>query len=113
MLSQTEAMLISLGLEVPCVLGLGWARRWMPSTQVSGWVLAAIAATLITHPFAWEASITHTPELTPEGKAMRIEAAVVVVESLIYTVGLRVPPLRGFALALFANAASFGLGLFL
>lgn len=113
MLSQTQAMLISLGLEVPCVLGLGWARRWMPRTQVSGWALAAIAATLITHPFAWDFSTIHTPDLTPEGKAMRIEAAVVVVESLIYTIGLRVPPLRGFLLALVANAVSFGLGLLL
>ena len=113
MLSQTQAMLISLGLEVPCVLGLGWARAWMPKAQVSGWVLAAIAATLITHPFAWDFSITHTPELTPEGKALRIEAAVVAVESVLYTVGLRLPPLRGFALALFANAVSFGLGLLL
>lgn len=113
MLSQTQAMLISLGLEVPCVLGLGWTRRWMPKAQLPSWALAAIAATLITHPFAWDFSTTHTPELTPEGKALRIEAAVVLVESLIYTLGLRLPPLRGFALAVVANAVSFGAGLLL
>ncbi len=95
------------------MLGLGWARRWMPKDQVASWALAAIAATLITHPFAWDFSITHTPELTPEGKAMRIEAAVVVAECLIYTLGLRLPPLRGFALALLANAVSFAAGLLL
>ena len=106
-------MLISLGLEVPCVLGLGWARRWMPRAQLPNWLIAAIAATLITHPFAWGFSITHTPEMTPEGKAMRIEASVVVAESLIYSLGLRISPGRGFALALLANAVSFGVGLLL
>lgn len=113
MLTQTQAVLISLGLEVPCVLGLGWARRWMPKTQLLNWLIAAVAATLITHPFAWDFSVTHTPDLTPEGKALRIEAAVVIAESLIYTGGLRLPPLRGFALALAANAVSFGVGLLL
>lgn len=106
-------MLISLGLEVPCVLGLGWVRRWMPNVQRPSWAVAAIAATLITHPFAWDFSTTHTPDLTPEGKAMRIEAVVVLVESLIYTLGLRIPPLRGFVLALVANAVSFGAGFLL
>jgi len=112
-LSQTQAMLISLGLEAPCVLGLGWARRWMPKSQLPGWFLAAIAATLVTHPFAWDFSVTHTPDLTPGGKAMRIEAAVVLAESLIYTLGLRISPARGFTLALVANAVSFGVGLVL
>lgn len=106
-------MLISLGLEVPCVLGLGWARRWMPKAHLASWAVAAIAATLISHPFTWDLSSTHTPDLTPEGKAIRIEAAVVVLESLVYSVGLRIPPLRGFALALVANAVSFGVGLLL
>ncbi|MGH1346921.1 MAG: hypothetical protein ACRBN8_35460 [Nannocystales bacterium] len=113
MLSQTQAMLISLGLEVPCLLGLGLARRWMPRSHAPAWAIAAVAATLLTHPFAWDFSITHTPGLTPEGKALRIEAAVVLAESLIYTVGLRLPPSRGFALALLANAVSFGVGLLL
>lgn len=113
MLSQTGAMLISLGLEVPCVLGLGLARRWIPKGHLPSWVVAAIAATLITHPFAWDYSTMHTPGLTPEGKALRIEAAVVVLETLVYTLGLRLPVLRGFALAVVANAVSFGLGLLL
>ncbi len=111
MLSQGQALLLSVGIEVPCALALGHARGWMPAKHRWAWVLAAVAATLITHPFAWSASLEHHPHLTPEGKALRIEAAVVLAEAVIYAAALRVSPGRAFALALAANVASFGIGL--
>ncbi len=111
MLEQTHALAVSVGIETACLLGLGQVCGWLRRREVWAWVLAGIAATLVTHPFAWEFSITHTPTLTPEGKALRIEAAVVVAEALLYGVVLRLSAARAFALSLFANAVSFGVGL--
>jgi hypothetical protein len=110
---QTQALAISIGIELTCLLGLGHVCGWTHKRDRWAWILAGIAATLVTHPFAWEFSITHTPTLTPEGKALRIEAAVVVAEALIYALVLRLRPGRAFALSLFANATSFGAGLLL
>lgn len=107
------ALALSIGIETTCLLGLGYARGWMPKRQAWAWVLAAAAATLVTHPFAWEFSITHTPTLTPEGKALRIEAAVTAAEAVLYALLLRLPAVRALALSLFANASSFGVGLLL
>lgn len=113
MLDQTQALLLSIGIETTCLVGLGRARGWMSETQVLPWVLAGIAATLVTHPFAWEFSITHTPTLTPEAKALRIESAVVLAEAVIYGATLRLRPSRALALSLLANACSYGVGLLL
>lgn len=113
MLDQTQALALSVGIETTCLLGLGHVCKWLDSRDVWAWVLAGIAATLVTHPFAWEFSITHTPTLTPEGKALRIEAAVVVAEALLYALALRRPVARAFTLSLVANAMSFSVGLLL
>jgi len=112
-LEQTEALGLSIVVETTCLLGLGRARGWMTRPAMLGWVLAGVAVTLVTHPFAWDASITHTPELSPEGKALRIEGAVVLAEALLYAVSLRLTPLRAFAASLLANASSFAVGLLL
>lgn len=111
MLEQTHALALSVGIETACLLGLGHVCGWLRRREAWAWVIAGIAATLVTHPFAWEFSITHTPTLTPEGKALRIEAAVIIAEALLYAIVLRLPAARAFALSLFANAASFGIGL--
>ena len=113
MVDQTQALLLSIGLETTCLLGLGLARAWMPKREALTWLLAGMAATLVTHPFAWEFSITHTPTLTPEGKALRIEGAVVLAEALIYAAVLRQKPQRAFVLSLVANGVSYGVGLLL
>lgn len=113
MVDQTQALLLSIGLETTCLVGLGRVRGWMPKRELWAWLLAGVAATLVTHPFAWEFSITHTPTLTPEGKALRIEGAVVLAEAVIYAVVLRQRPGRALALSLFANAVSYGVGLLL
>ena len=113
MLEQTHALAVSIGVETACLLGLGHVCGWLRKRELWAWVLAGAAATLVTHPFAWEFSITHTPTLTPEGKAVRIEAAVVVAEALLYAIVLRLPAARAFALSLVANATSFAIGLLL
>ncbi|MEM6293670.1 MAG: hypothetical protein AAGA54_20515 [Myxococcota bacterium] len=108
---QTRALLLTLAIELPCVLALGHARGWMKSPQRLAWLLAACAATLCTHPFAWEAAITHNPDLTPEGKVARIEGAVVLAEAVLYALALRLHPLRALALSFLANTTSFLVGL--
>lgn len=111
MLDQNEAMVLSIGIETTCPVGLGLVRGWMRASDRWAWVLAGVAATLVTHPFAWDVSVTHTPTLTPEGKALRIEGVVVLTEAVLYAATLRLPLLRALAASLFANAVSFGVGL--
>lgn len=111
MVDQTLALALSIGIETTCLLGLGHVCGWLRKRDAWAWVLAGIAATLVTHPFAWEYSITHTPTLTPEGKALRIESAVVVAEAVLYALALRLTPARALALSFVANATSFGVGL--
>ncbi len=113
MLDQTQALVLSIAIELPCLLGLGRVLGWMRKRDVWAWTLAGVAATLVTHPFAWDFSVTHTPTLTPEGKALRIEAAVVLAEAILYAIALRLRPARALALAAVANAVSFAIGLLL
>ncbi len=95
------------------MLAVGHARGWMPKQHSWAWALAAVAATLLTHPFAWAASLEHHPDLTPEGKALRIEGAVVLAEAVVYAAALRLRPGRALVVALVANVFSFGVGLLL
>jgi len=112
-LTQTGALLISIAIETTCLIGLAHTLGWMHRRERWAWMLAGCAATLVTHPFAWEFSVTHTPHLTPEGKALRIEGCVVVVEAVLYFVLLRISAARAAAASLLANAVSFSIGLLL
>jgi hypothetical protein len=104
--TQAQALLLSLAVEVPVALVL--ARR-SGAAQV---VAVGLAATLLTHPFVWHG----TPELARLvggwWRAVALtELGAVAVEAAVYRVGLGAGWRLAAAIALAANAASFGVGL--
>ncbi|GMV39680.1 MAG: hypothetical protein AMXMBFR64_13960 [Myxococcales bacterium] len=105
-MTQAEALALSLVVEVPVVLAV--ARRACSAVRLA---LIAVAATLVTHPFAWLANGWIPLPFAP--RAALIEASVVVAEAVIYG---RLVPLgapRAALASVMANAASFAVGLVL
>lgn len=111
-MTQTQALLASLALEVPLVLGiaagLGWARGRRPLLRL---LLVACAATLITHPFAWFGFRGLAPFLSYWPRAAVIEGAVAVTEGLLYARVAGLGARRGLVLGFVANAFSYGVGI--
>ena len=113
-MSQLEALLLSLLLEVPLVMLLArFALRARP-VPAGRLLVVALAATLITHPFAWHGfgwMRPYLPAFWP--RALIIEGAVAVVEGALYATFARQGALRGQLLGWSANAFSFLSGLWL
>lgn len=108
-MNQALALLVTLLFEAPIAAALSsrdddGTKRWR------AWGLVACAASLLTHPFAWQASLRHFPTLAPEEKLALIELSVVAVETLVYVVTLRSNWRRALLVCALANAASFGVG---
>ena len=113
-MTQTQALLASLVLEVPLVLGvaaaLGWCRGRGPLVRL---LLVACAATLVTHPFAWHAFRGLAPLIDYWPRAALVEGAVALTEGLLFARVAGLGARRGLALGFSANAFSYGLGLVL
>ncbi len=108
-MSQLEAMLLSLVIEVPVVLALVAIFRWAPRSDLWRLVLVAVAATLLSHPFAWYAN--ENLGGTFAVRAAIIEVSVTVMEAALYAWLGRLGVWRGLAASTVANGASFGIGL--
>ena len=113
-MTQFQALVLSLLIEVPIVLALAWrlTRSGVPSWRRLA--LVGCAATLITHPFAWHGVYilrAWLPSYWP--RVLVVECGVAVVEGLLYAVVARLGHPRGQLLGWTANAASFGIGLLL
>jgi hypothetical protein len=112
-MQQHTALLVSLALEVPLVVALGVIAGRRDAVQVpwGSWALAGLAATLLTHPFAWwlnEEALRGVLSLWP--RMAVIEVSVALVEGALFGWLCR-DWLRGMLLSALANATSFGLGL--
>ena len=113
-MTQLQALLLSILIEVPVVLALA---RALGGLERVGWrrlVVVGCAATLLTHPFAWHGFSVLRDVVSPYPlRALVIEGGVAVVEGLLYgTVG-RMGLARGQALGWASNAVSYGIGLVL
>jgi len=108
--TQTHALLLSLALEVPVVVGLVHWKRWAPGRLVVV-VLAAVGATLLTHPLLWMLDPALLPPWPGGLRYALPEVAIALIEGAVYAwpagLGLR----RGMLLSLAANALSYGAGL--
>jgi hypothetical protein len=116
-MEQHSALIASLILEVPIVVALGVAlgRRAAPSDAPAAsallWLQAGVAATLLTHPFAWwlnEDALRGALTLWP--RMLTIELLVTLAEGALFGWIGRAWA-RGLLLSALANATSFGLGL--
>ena len=109
-MSQTEALLLTMAIEVPIAVSLVAWRRWAPG-RLAIVALASIAASVVTHPLLWLVDpMLHSSIDTPARWAL-LETAIVLVEAGVYAVGAGLTPRRALVTSFVANAASFGVGL--
>jgi hypothetical protein len=111
-MSQSAALLLSLVTEALAALVLlrAWGEEWGRATRAA---LAAVLATLLTHPAAWAATLRLMDAIGYAAAVALVEAAVVLAESLAYRVLVPLPGRRALLASLVANGASAGLGLVL
>ena len=110
-MGQLGALLFSLLVEVPTALGLARLARWLAPGQGRRLALTALAATLLSHPFAWLGNRLLAVALPFAGRAALIEIGVAMFEAALYWRLVPLPPRRALAISLVANTLSFGLGL--
>ena len=105
---------LALTLIVECIVVALLRRPAVPAISYAPRLLrvlvAAVAASCLTHPFAWRAAAALSPDARPVG-LLAIEAGVVLVEALVLGVLLRLGARRAFGVSLAANLASFAVGL--
>lgn len=111
-MSQSTALLLSLVTEALTALALvrAWGEGWARAARAA---LAAVLATLLTHPLAWAAMLGLMDEIGYAAAVALVEAAVVLMESLAYRLLVPLPGGRALLASLVANGASAGLGLLL
>ncbi len=105
---QSLAMLASLALEAMVAAALlraaGWGRPWRGA-------LAAVAGTLVSHPFAWAGISLGMAPLGYWPAVLGVEALVVLAEASAYRLLVPMPWRRAVLAALLANALSSAAGL--
>lgn len=116
-MTQAQALVLTLAIEG--VVGTLLLRAWWgfrgPSLLRAGVVV--LAASLLTHPFAWTANRQWLAWLSFPVRATIIELSVTLLEATILALALarisseRAPWWRCAAVSLAMNAASFGYGL--
>lgn len=106
-MTQGEALAVTLAVEAPIVIAMGWR---VVDDRVRLLALS-VAASLCTHPFAWWANqaLIEWPFFTV--RAPVIELSVIVAEAALFRLALFSSWRRAGATSLAANAASFTLGL--
>lgn len=101
---------LALTLVVECLVIVLLLRSVLPQGPALPRILiAAAAASSLTHPFAWRAAAALSPEGYRLG-LLAIEAGVVLVEALALGLLLRLEPRRALVVSAAANAASFTVG---
>lgn len=110
-MTRNEALALTVALELPVAFGwfalAGWLAR-------RGWwrgALVVIAASLISHPLAWQANVVWLRGWPFAARATAIELAVALVETVIVAWGLSLPARRAAVIATSMNAWSFAVGL--
>jgi hypothetical protein len=109
--TQTRALLLTLALEVPLVLALVAWRRWAPPGRLWIVALAAVGATLLTHPLLWLLDPAILPAWPGGRRFLLPEVAIVLLEGAVYAWPLGLGWRRGLLLSALANALSYGAGL--
>jgi hypothetical protein len=96
----------SLAIEVPVVMLL-----WRPQGSRLRVLGAALAATLLTHPFAITGFRALSPHLSYPARVLVVETAVAAVEAVLFWRVAGMPGPRAVAVSIAANAASYLSGL--
>ncbi|MCC7072870.1 MAG: hypothetical protein IT383_16200 [Deltaproteobacteria bacterium] len=106
-MTQLQAFLLTLTIEVPVAVFLG---RRLGLVDLRRLALVAVAATTLTHPFAfWAAESWHAWSWA--SRAAVIEIAVAAAESAVYRLATRASLKQAVVLGVATNALSFFAGL--
>ena len=109
-MTQTEALLLTLAIEVPIAVSLVTWRRWAPRRLVVV-ALASIAASVITHPLLWLIDPMLRASLDTPVRWALLESLIVLVEASVYALAVGLNARRALVTSFVANATSFGVGL--
>lgn len=111
---MTQLTALALTLAIELAIGAPLARALGPRLGWGRIVLAVVAVSLVSHPFAWAANTLWLRPLLPFAeRAALIEVGVVLLETALLAVVLPLAAPRAALVAFFMNAASFGFGLVL
>jgi len=110
--TQTQALLVTLAVEVPVVVGLAAALRWTARRLGALVALAACAAlaSLVTHPLLWIVDPLLAPTVAVGPRWALLEGAIVVVEAGILALTTGIAVRRALLLSVAANGASLLVG---
>ncbi|MBL9086077.1 MAG: hypothetical protein JNM10_02955 [Planctomycetia bacterium] len=111
-MTQTQAFLLTLAIEVPVVCAGAWASA-APRATWGRLPFVAIAASALTHPLLWLVDPALAPHVGPAVRWAVLETTIAVVEGLGYAYAAGLGVRRGLALGFLANAVSFGVGLWI
>jgi hypothetical protein len=110
-MTELEASLLSIAIEAPTALVLvRYAVRAGPGAAARA-AAAAVAGTLVSHPFAWAGNAALGRSVPWPVTAAIVEAAVILAEAVVYAAVARLRPWPALAVSAAANVASFGVGL--
>ena len=107
-MSQLNALLISIGMEVPVAMGLGLGFRWVRRSDWAKLLAVATCTTLLTHPFAWWGyrALRNGLELSRWPAFALVEITVSLVEAAMYWRLAKISPGKALVLAFSVNAIS-------
>jgi hypothetical protein len=108
-MTQYGALLLTLAFELTALFF--WWRFADRGQSPWRYVMGGVAASCLTHPFAWWANETIGHALSRWVRLGIVELSVIGCEALIYFYVLPLSLKRGFALSLLANTFSFSAGL--
>lgn len=108
-MTQTQAYLLTLAIEVPIAVGLAAWRRLAPG-RLRRVALAGVAASSLTHPLLWLVDPLLWDTFDTPARWGLLEAAITLVEGAVYSLALGWRARTGLLVSLIANAVSFGVG---
>ncbi|MBD2205973.1 hypothetical protein H6G33_13975 [Calothrix sp. FACHB-1219] len=111
-MTQLLALLISWLIEIPVVLIILVITKQLSSHRyICNSLFIAFAATLFTHPLAWESNQILTSYIKFPLRVAVIESFVMIIEGILYTKFLKLNWRKGLLLSILANTTSFLAGL--
>jgi hypothetical protein len=105
-MTQTSALLLTLLIEIPIVVGVCKMGRWARGELLQV-ALVSAGASLLTHPLLWMAA-EHVGTLPA---LLVAETLIVLLEGVVYAWAAGLGLWRGQLVSLVANGASLGVGL--
>jgi hypothetical protein len=107
-MTQLLALLISWGIEIPVVLiTVAKTQQFSSRGDIYNASILAFAATLFTHPLAWESNQILIPYMDFPLRIALIESFVAIAEGILYAIILKLGWQKGLFLSIIANGTSF------